>query len=59
MLSVKFLLYDIVACYLPRGSKLQWSEDLGGDLPSARTRDSRAFAEASKLLGCKDTWPFP
>ncbi len=26
----------IVACHLPRGSKLRWPEVMGGGLPSAR-----------------------
>ncbi len=26
----------IVACHLPRGSKLRWCEDMGGKLPSVR-----------------------
>ena len=29
-------LIDIVACHLPRGSKLRWREDMGGGLPNAR-----------------------
>ena len=30
-----WILY-IVSCHLPRGSKLRWREDIGGELPSAR-----------------------
>ncbi len=26
---------NIVACHLPRGSKLRWREDMGGELPKA------------------------
>ncbi len=28
------LLYNIVTCHLPRGSKLQWRDDMCGGLPS-------------------------
>ncbi len=38
------LVKHIVTCHLPRGSKLQWHEDIGGGLPSALPR---ALAEAS------------
>ena len=33
--TIKYMtLYQyIVACHLPRGSKLQWREDMGGGLP--------------------------
>ncbi len=41
----------IVACHLPRGSKLRWREDMGGGLPNGR-----ALAEASNLLGYKWLW---
>ena len=34
--SLNGLAVDIVACHLPRGSKLQWREDIGEELPSAR-----------------------
>ena len=33
----------IVACHLPRGSKLQWREDMGGVLPNAREPKSEHF----------------
>ncbi len=38
--TIIFLVYAltnyIVACHLPRGSKLRWREDMGGGLPNAR-----------------------
>ncbi len=42
----------IVACHLPRGSKLRWCGDIDGKLPSAS--ENCALAEASNLMGCKE-----
>ncbi len=37
----------IVACLVPRGSKLRWREDVESSL----ARENHALAEASNLLG--------
>ncbi len=52
-LYMKYIYIYIVACHLPRGSKLRWREDMGGKLPS--TRESR-IGWSLQPIGLQSMW---